>query len=249
MDRSGDESVEGILGSGARMADSKSRWLTVWAAVGALATVGGGLATVLVAGASDDKQVVLQRDDSAKPTTVTITTTETTTTTTLSKTTESSPSDTDTTTRTKTQSTSTLAEQEERLRKKLTGVFTSCEPRRNLNLAVDTVAALDCATATAGPSTKPLVIQFADASNMSDFYSKERQGVDWNGNCAQGQEYFGTWHGGDGNVAGKSVCTQGSSRFRIYWGHDRENIGIIAEGGNAFLLFQWWSAYGSHAVG
>src|SRR4051794_24291414 len=44
------------------MGESKSRWMTVWTALGALATAGGVVATVLVAGSSKDNPGTVPTD-------------------------------------------------------------------------------------------------------------------------------------------------------------------------------------------
>jgi hypothetical protein len=224
------------------MGESKSRWMTVWTALGALATAGGVVATVLVAGSSKDNPGTVPTDVAIQ---TVVTTTSSSSGPSTTRTVKTSAPKSGSRSQSSGDDISSLQEKEFDLQGKLSDVFTNCTPRRDLSSEV--TAALNCVSSVSGPSLKPLVMQFPSSSAMSDHYADEHKSLSKSGDCGLGEDYYGTWKR-NGVIVGQSVCKRGS-KFRMYWSYYSEKIGIAAEGEDARQLYQWWSNYGSKVIG
>nr|WP_157529363.1 hypothetical protein [Kibdelosporangium sp. MJ126-NF4]CEL23102.1 hypothetical protein [Kibdelosporangium sp. MJ126-NF4]CTQ90239.1 hypothetical protein [Kibdelosporangium sp. MJ126-NF4] len=220
------------------MGESNSRWMVVWTAAGALATAGGVVVAVLVAGSPEAEPT--SQPPAGDPNAVVTTTTTSTSSKVTTRTTARSPRPAEPTTR----NVGDRQEKEFDLQGKLSDEFANCDPKRDLT--AETAAALNCVATNSGPSRKPLVIQFPGTSAMDAFYDSERRGLTGGGNCSAGQNYTGTWKW-NGVIKGQMVCKKGTT-FRIFWSYYGEKIGFAAESENAAELYQWWSKHGCKAI-
>jgi hypothetical protein len=96
----------------------------------------------------------------------------------------------------------------------------------------------------AGPTERPLVVQFSDIDSAVEWFDNSTAGFTNEDNCAEG-DVVDTWSH-DYVTAGVVGCYYAaSSDFRILWLIDRSLIGVVVDGSNGPAMYAWWmeSAY------
>jgi hypothetical protein len=108
----------------------------------------------------------------------------------------------------------------------------------------DIVAAVNCDTVQTGPSLRPLVVQFSDLDAAEEWFDSNTTDFVNQNDCAAGYR-LGTWTH-DYAVSGLLGCAYRSGTdFRMVWILDNSLIGVIADGTNGQVMYDWWthSAY------
>lgn len=115
----------------------------------------------------------------------------------------------------------------------------NCVGRPDLETG-DVVAAINCQSVQAGPSERPLVVQFANAGGALAWFQDNTADFVNHGDCAAGYE-VGTWNH-DGLLEGPWGCAYTSgSDFRMVWVADTSLIGVVADGTNGATMYSWWT--------
>lgn len=108
----------------------------------------------------------------------------------------------------------------------------------------DVVAAVNCDSVQTGPSLRPLVVQFSDLNAAEEWFDSNTTGFVDQDDCAAGYR-LGTWTH-DYAVSGLLGCAYlNGTDFRMVWILDNSLIGVIADGTNGQVMYDWWtdSAY------
>jgi hypothetical protein len=139
---------------------------------------------------------------------------------------------------------SSLSPSEQQLVSQLNpGDFDNCTSRPALE-GGGVVAAVNCDSVQAGPSLRPLVVQFSDLSAAEAWFTSYTTGFVNQDDCAAGH-LLGTWTH-DYVVSGLVGCAYLSDTdFRMVWIVDDYLIGVIADGTSGQAMYDWWtdSAY------
>jgi len=103
-------------------------------------------------------------------------------------------------------------------------------------------AALWCQAVKPGPTLAVNVIQFADAQSLNNWASSWSVGLSFV-DCGKGDS-AGGWNQQDGTVMGRLACRPraGTTNYVFMWTFDNDLIGILADGPNREVMFQWWLA-------
>jgi len=136
-----------------------------------------------------------------------------------------------------------LTDSEEQLANQLnSNVLTGCTGRPDLE-GNGIIAAVNCRPVEAGPTLRPLVVQFTDISSAQQWFSNNTARFADGNDCADG-ELLGTWNH-NGVTAGMLGCADENGGLRIVWVIDTGLIGVIADGTDSSALYGWWmnSAY------
>jgi hypothetical protein len=122
-------------------------------------------------------------------------------------------------------------------------VFPSCYVGQTRETA-DMPAALNCATATAGPDLQPLVMQFSRQEPLEAYLETVRSRTDNAGECSAGEAYVGRWHrGGSDETVGALVCGwDDDGYYRITWAYDSHDIVAVASSRTSSAIWEWWKA-------
>lgn len=103
----------------------------------------------------------------------------------------------------------------------------------------DVIAAVNCKPVEAGPTLKPLIVQFPDIAAEQAWFSQNTAGFVDENNCAGGFKR-GTWTY-YGLNAGLLGCTyEPNGDFRMIWVIDSALIGVVADGTNGPAMTEWW---------
>ena len=125
--------------------------------------------------------------------------------------------------------------------------MTGCTGRPELEVNGIT-AAVNCQTVLAGPTKRPLVVQFSDVGSAQAWFSSYTTGFVDRNDCASGFR-LGTWT--HNNVAaGPLGCSyMANGGFRMVWVIDNSLIGVIAEGSDGPTMYAWWTKSADVAPG
>lgn len=116
--------------------------------------------------------------------------------------------------------------------------LTSCTGRPALE-GDGIVAAVNCSSVEAGPTLRPLVVQFSDIESALTWFANNTVGFVDQGNCADGYR-LGTWTHND-IVSGPLGCAYVTGGdFRIVWVIDSALIGVMADGSYGPAMAAWW---------
>jgi hypothetical protein len=121
--------------------------------------------------------------------------------------------------------------------------LTGCTGRPDLE-GGSIVAAVNCHTVEAGPTTQPVIVQFSDLGSAQAWFSNITAGYVDRGDCADGYK-LGTWTYNN-LTAGTLGCTYtGDGSFRVVWIINSALIGVTAVGSDGPTVYAWWtkSAY------
>jgi WD40 repeat protein len=116
--------------------------------------------------------------------------------------------------------------------------LTNCTGRSGLE-GNGIVAAINCQSTEAGPTKRPLVVQFADIGSAEQWFRNNTVGFVGGDACASGTK-LGSWTH-DGVTAGMLGCSYTDGRFRIVWVIDSALIGVIADGSDGPAMYDWWA--------
>lgn len=119
--------------------------------------------------------------------------------------------------------------------------LTNCTGRPGLEVD-GVVAALNCEALSPGPTLRPLVVQFSDIDAASTWFADSTTGFVDRDDCAAGYR-LGTWthYGLPAGPLGCAYLADGD--FRMVWVIDGSLIGVIADGNNGTLMYDWWTKW------
>ncbi len=121
------------------------------------------------------------------------------------------------------------------------GDLTGCTGRADLEVS-GVVAAVNCQAVAAGPTLRPLVVQFSDMGSAQAWFENNTVGFVDRGDCAAGYR-LGTW-AHNGVPAGMLGCADTrSGGFRMVWVIDSAQIGVIADGSDGTTMTAWWTRW------
>jgi hypothetical protein len=121
------------------------------------------------------------------------------------------------------------------------GDLTNCTGRPDLETG-GIVAALNCQSVQAGPTKRPLVVQFTDVSSALTWFQNNTSGVVNDNDCVAGHER-GTWDH-NGILAGPWACDFASGDLEMIWASDSALVGFVADGSDVQALYSWWTSWG-----
>jgi hypothetical protein len=103
-------------------------------------------------------------------------------------------------------------------------------------------AALNCQTIAAGPTLRPLVVQFSSTTAAASWFSGETSGFMDRDDCVDGYK-LGSWTH-EGVLAGPLGCAYVSNGdFRMVWIIDSSLVGVIADGTSGQVMTEWWDSW------
>lgn len=136
-----------------------------------------------------------------------------------------------------------LSNSEQQLVSRLnTNYLTGCTGRPDQE-GGNVIAAVNCHPVEAGPTLKPLVVQFPNLTAERSWFSANTTGFTDTDNCAAGSK-LGSWTY-YGVTAGLLGCTdEPNGDFRMVWVIDSALVGVIADGANGSAMTAWWVSSG-----
>ncbi len=121
-----------------------------------------------------------------------------------------------------------------------------CQGESDQQSGINALAAVICPAHQENgnaPVEEPLIIQFANGSDLTQWFNANTSGFPQSNGC-DSNGYIGMWHNPSGKQGqGQLGCGEidNGTKFRMVWTLPSANIGVIADGSSDKSLWSWWT--------